>query len=366
MRAEPRDGGAPADGDPRLRPAQQLVPAEGHDVGSSSHRLLHRLLRAQAVGGRLEERPAPEVVDEDDAPLAREPRELARRGARGEPDDAEVAGVHAEDRGGPLTDRGGVVAEIRAVRRPHLDELRPGPREHVRDAEPTADLHELAAGDDDLAAPRERREREEDRRGVVVGDDAVLRAGDLRQDPRGVAVPLAPAARPEVVLDRHRAGGIPHRVPGPVGQRRAPEVRVEDHAGRVDDPTQRPAIALGDPLARPAERLGGRHGQPIAPCRRERVPDRGDEPLAGPRVLLARLSHHGIDRRQLTAGIAPRARTGAHAGAGAARILSAAGLSPIRRWSVRSASPSTCIGTSCSRSISTSRARRPTMVVPFS
>ena len=69
-------------------------------------------------------------------------------------------------------DRALVVVGARPVRRPHLDE--PGARagEHVGDPEAVADLDQLAARDDDLAALGERGEREQHRRGVVVDDDA--------------------------------------------------------------------------------------------------------------------------------------------------------------------------------------------------
>src|SRR3989304_4922006 len=74
-------------------------------------------------------------------------------GLLGEADDTEVRLVPAQENGRPLRDRALVVGEPRAVRRPHLDEGRARAREHVRDAEAVADLDELAARDDHLAAP---------------------------------------------------------------------------------------------------------------------------------------------------------------------------------------------------------------------
>ena len=113
-------------------------------------------------------------MDEPDVVLAREGGELASLRTRDETRDLEVARVHAEDRAGPLADRGRVIARVCAVRRAHLDELRSRSPEHIGNAEAAADLDQLAARHDDLLARRECGESEEDRRGVVVHHDRVL------------------------------------------------------------------------------------------------------------------------------------------------------------------------------------------------
>src|SRR3989475_12810 len=190
---------APA-GEPGLRPAQELVAAERHDVRAFPHRLGDGLFLRQSVARRVEERAAAQVVDEDDPALARQGGELAALGPRHEAGQLEVARVHAEDRGGALRDRARVIARVRAVRGPDLDELRAGTPEDVGDAEAAADLHELAPRDDDLLARGECREREEHRRRIVVRHDRVLGAGEVREEPRGVAVALATLAQGEVVL----------------------------------------------------------------------------------------------------------------------------------------------------------------------
>src|SRR5437867_3946519 len=102
--------------------------------------------------------------------------------------------MDAEDRPRLVRYRSRVIPRVCAVGRTDLDELRARPREHVRDPEPAADLDELAARDDDLALPGERRQREEDRGRAVVHDDGVLGAGDLGDEPRRMAVPLAARA----------------------------------------------------------------------------------------------------------------------------------------------------------------------------
>ena len=87
-----------------------------------------------------------------------------------------------------------VVGRARAVRRPDLDEARAGALEHLGDAEAVADLDQLAARHEHLAAVGERGKREQQRGGVVVDDERGLGAGEPPQQRRDVV--LARAARP--------------------------------------------------------------------------------------------------------------------------------------------------------------------------
>ena len=105
-------------------------------------------------------------------------RELVEPRLLGEADDAEVRLVDAEQERGLRPDRPLVVGCPRPVRRPDLDQPRARACEHVRDPEAVADLDQLASRDDDLAALRERGEREQHRGGVVVDDDRGLGAGE--------------------------------------------------------------------------------------------------------------------------------------------------------------------------------------------
>src|SRR3972149_4037058 len=88
----------------------------------------------------------------------------------------------------PPADARLVVAEVGAVRRAHLDGAGAGLRHDLRDAEAAADLDELAARDDDLAPLTQRRQRQEQRRGVVVHGDRRPAAGDAPQQPFYVLV----------------------------------------------------------------------------------------------------------------------------------------------------------------------------------
>ena len=249
-----RDRPLAADGDARLRAADQLVAGEQRHVHAGGDRVAHQRLLGQSVLARIEQRPAAEVVEQQQPALARERRQRRQRRLLGEADDAEVRGVHAQQRHGALADRLGVVAQVGAVRRADLDERRAGLAHHVGDAEAAADLDQLAARDHHLAAGAERGEREQQRRGVVVDRDPGLRACDARQQIGEVAEARSALPGVEVELDvRVALGSRGHRGDRRPRERRASEVRVDDHAARVDDAAQarlQAGGAIGD-------RLGG-------------------------------------------------------------------------------------------------------------
>ena len=190
MAPQPLDEVGAADDDPRLRAAEQLVAAEADEVGAGGERRARRRLV-----GQVEQRAGAEVVEQRQRAARATAGELFERRLLGEADDAEVRLVHAEEQRGALVDRVLVVGGARAVRRPDLDEPRAGACEHVGDAEPVADLDQLAARDDHVASFRERGEREQQRAGVVVHDERRLGAGQPAQDRRR-RDPGASRARP--------------------------------------------------------------------------------------------------------------------------------------------------------------------------
>ena len=173
-----RDRLRPADRDARLRTAEQLVAREQRHVRAGGNRLLHHRLRRHAVSPRVEQRSAAEIVDEQQPAFACQGAERRERGCLGETDDAEIRGVDAQDRGGAFGHGLREVADVRAVRRAHLDQLGAGLAHHVGDAEAAPDLDELTTRDDHFAARTERAEREQQSGRVVVDGDAVLGAGE--------------------------------------------------------------------------------------------------------------------------------------------------------------------------------------------
>ncbi len=195
--------------------------------------------------------------------------------------------MHLEHRAGAVGERRSIVADARAVRGADLDELRARGRHDVGDAELAADLDQLAAGDEDLLAPGERGEREHQRRGAVVHDERVLGAGERRRASLGAGRSVAPRAgrrgRPRGRVyprppgrgaERHRSGS---------GAR--PEVRVQDHAGRVDD--------AGEPVRRRARRRRSRRARISSSLGRASMPRR----RRGPRDLLERRRERSLQQR---------------------------------------------------------------------
>ncbi len=231
MHAQPLDEISTPDDDARLRPAEQLVAREADEVGTGRERLA-----GGGLAGQLRQHARAEIVEQRQAvPLRNRGKLLEPRLLR-EADDAEVRLVHAQQERRLGAHSLLVVLCARAVRRTDFDE--PGARahEHVGDAEAVADLDQLAARDDHLAALRECAEREQHRGGVVVHDERRLGAGQPPENRGDVILPRAARAVAQVELEvrvaprnlddlRERLGG----------ERRAAEIRVHDHAGRIED-----------------------------------------------------------------------------------------------------------------------------------
>src|SRR5438128_6864394 len=139
MRTERGNGRGAPNGKTGLRTTQKLVAAERDDIGARGDGLGDRLLAREAEARGVDEGAAAEVVDERDPALVREGTERPVLGPRDESGELEVARVDAEDRAGPFGDRGRVVADVGAIRRADLDQLRAGTAQHIGDAEASAD-----------------------------------------------------------------------------------------------------------------------------------------------------------------------------------------------------------------------------------
>ena len=135
---------------------------------------------------------------------------------------------------------GRVVGQPGTVRGADLAEACPRLHHDVRHPEATADFDELSPRDQHFAAVAEGRKRDQRGGGVVVHDDRSVRAGEAAEEPLGVLVAMAARAALEIVFEV----GVPacdagHVCDGSLGQRSASQVRVDDHASRVDDFHQR-------------------------------------------------------------------------------------------------------------------------------
>jgi hypothetical protein len=266
-----------ADHQAGLRPAEELVAAEADDGGAGADRPAHGRL----VGEDLElgEVARSDVVD-DRQP---EPAEGLDLDLLGEPEHAEVRRVRAQDHVAPGLR---VVAQPRAVRRADLDEPRAGLLDDLGHPERAADLHELAARDDHLAP--ERSDGEQGRRRAVVDRQRRLGAGHLAQELLDVGLARAAPAAVEVELEVPVAlGGAGDRVTRGRSERRPPEVRVDDHAGRVEHTAQRRAQALARPRGEIDLVVGA--GEQLGPALGDDRPRGGDRPDLGAEE---------VDRRQ--------------------------------------------------------------------
>ena len=183
--------------------------------------------------------PLPEVVDDDRTVLVGDPRDLDRVGRLDEPDLREVGRVDPEhDRGPALGERAVEVGGARPVRRPDLDQARARPAHDLGDPHATADLDQLPARHRDAAAPGEP-DRERERRRVVDRDERVLGAGQGDEVRLRGTEARASAALVSVVFEQRVPARRPHRRLDRLGRPRgATEVRMEDHAGGIEDRRQ--------------------------------------------------------------------------------------------------------------------------------
>ena len=183
--------------------------------------------------------------------------------------------MHLEQQRGRRADGAFVVGEAGPVGRADLDDLRPRGGEDLRDAERAADLDQLAARDDDLA-PRASAARASSRAAALL---LVTRAASapvsVGEQPFEAAGALAAAAGREIDLEV-AGGGLKGRQPRRDlrGQRRTPEVGVQEDPGGVQHPAQgrseprleTEAEALRKPLEPVAELRARRAAPPPAPA----------------------------------------------------------------------------------------------------
>ena len=190
------DRGLGAEQDAGLRPAQQLVARERDSIDAAGERLGHGRLAREPPPREVEQQAAPQIEQTRDPGGARDRGDLLRRHVGGETRDLKVGAVHLEEQSRGGSDRTLVILAVGAVRRPDLDELRPGPRHDIGNAERSTDLHQLAARHDRVAVAGERREREQQRPRGVVHDERVRRSGELQEEAPAQCVARATAPCP--------------------------------------------------------------------------------------------------------------------------------------------------------------------------
>ncbi len=231
-----RDQLSPADEDPALRAAQELVAGEQDESDPGGQAGAHAWLVFEACNRSVDEKPGAEIVGHDHAlVLAGECLQFGQGRRTREAHDAEVARVDLQQHRGARADRTRVVAQVGAIGRPHLHHRAPRLGHHVGHAEPTADLDEFAARDHDLAALRQRAQHQVHRRGVVVDDQRALHAQQLAKETRHRFLALVAQAGDGIDLHDRVARRSRDRRHRSVRQRRPPDPRVQHDAGSVHD-----------------------------------------------------------------------------------------------------------------------------------
>ena len=217
-----------------------------------------RLRGGHGLALECHERTRTEVVDERELVATCDRGELVHPRLLREADLPEVGLVDAKQERRLRADRRLVVGGARAVRRPHFPEAGAGAGEDVGDAKAVADLDQLAARDEHVAPVGERGEGEQHGARVVVHHERALRAGEPPQETGQMMLTRAARTLGEVVLQvRVAEGDTGDAVDGRLGERRAAEVRVHQHARGVQDAAElRPAdrLELGE---RPVDEVSG-------------------------------------------------------------------------------------------------------------
>ena len=198
--------------------------------------------------------PLPRSSISGQALFARQRHQLGGRHRLGEALDGVVRRMDLHDRRGVGADRRGVVLEMRAVGRADLDQAAAGARHDVGNAEGAADLDQLAARDDDLAAGGQRVQHQQHGGGIVVDGGRRLGAGQAAQPGRDMVVALAAARRRRDRIPAWSASAWPRPRPAIASSAstRAPEIGVQHGAGQVEDAALRGLHQGGQPRLAPA------------------------------------------------------------------------------------------------------------------
>src|ERR1700728_307671 len=104
--------------------------------------------------------------------LARELDQFGTRGLLGKASNLKIGSMHPQQQPRALANCFFIIADARAIGCAHFQKRCPRLRHDVGDAEGTADLDQLAARDDYLAALGQSVERQQDGSGIVVYDDS--------------------------------------------------------------------------------------------------------------------------------------------------------------------------------------------------
>gem|GEM_PF-4414863 len=291
-----------------MRTPQQLVTGKGDQIEPISHRFEDGSLVRETVIREVDERAATEVFDGGDAGPPAEGRQCIRRDVGDKAFDRKVRAMATQQERRARRQRLFEVAQVDFVGRADFDQRRAAAREDFGESKAAADLDQLVARDDDLAAFCKGVEDQQHGRRAVVDDQGFLGAAELAQQSADASV--ARTARPalEFELEVRVSGGDGRdRFEGFARERRAPEIGMEQNARSVDQFEQ--------PVA-----FGG--GQTVAHGGDDRLERRNDRVFAG--IAAAQRPDDGGDR--IFHGLGPEQRGESRD----ARL----GEEPVHRWDI--------------------------------
>src|SRR5208283_921530 len=217
-----------------LRPAQQFVRAEEHQRKARRYTFAHGGFR-DAAGGETGEASRAQVLDDGQAGARAERDQVRYFGLFREAGHGKIRGMHAEEQARFIVDGVFIVGQARAVRRAHLAQDRAALLHDFRDAKAIADFDQFAARDDDFAASRQGRERQQHGRRAIVHHNGRFRAGQALDQARRVYVAFSACPGLQIVFQigvlRGRAAKLLYHLGG---KRGAAEIGVQNYARSVD------------------------------------------------------------------------------------------------------------------------------------
>ena len=218
----------------RLRGTQQLITRARHDIEPCRNRNRRGFFAAahQDVVGQQRTRPL--VLVEQQAVFVGQSSKLPRAHLLVKALDAIVGRMDLEDHRRIGRDGALVVAQMRAVGGPDLDELGARGLHNIGDTEAAADLDKLAAADNNLFARGMGRQHQQHGGRVIVDDQRVLGTGKRANELRGVLLARPARAGVHAVLERAVAArDLGHGLCRRLRERGATQVGMDDHACSV-------------------------------------------------------------------------------------------------------------------------------------
>ena len=248
-----RDPAFFSDDEPRLRPAEHLIAAEGDDIGAEPDALGHQRLLGQAISAEIDERAATQIFHDRDLVSSSDCNQLGQTHLGDKPDDFVVARVDFEEQGGFLADGLFIVLGMGPIGAADFFEDGTALRHDLRNPKGAPDLDQLAARDDNLLSRRCGIEPQQDRRGVVVDHGGGLGTGKVQKEPLDGLLAFASLALVEIVFEVDRmharlADGLDRCL----GEERTAQIGVQHRAGGVDDPHEARLLVSVDLFFDPA------------------------------------------------------------------------------------------------------------------